>query len=735
MARFVVTVSEDLDNGNTSAGDLSLREAIGLANSRAGADRITFADDVHRVTLRDALPIVSDDLRLIGGGDVVLDANASVEAPRRALDIRGDGIEASIEGLTITGGRHADGGGGIRSGRDVDLRVVDCEIEGNHAGLGAAGGGIWAAGDLTLLRSRIDGNRAFGGDGGGIAVFGEAIVRGSTIEGNQGSRGGGIAAFGEAIVRGSTIEGNATGGGGGGIFAADGLTITNSDVLRNQTDAGTHYVFSSGGGILVSGDLAVVGSRVAGNSAGDGGGIAASGTATILRSTIEGNGAFGFSGGAGGGILATGDIHVGRSRIAGNAVGGGYYGDAQGGGMAAQGDVTLSHARIVGNLAGADSGSATGGGIRALGSVEADYSVVAGNRASGSGASGGGIFADTVDLNQSNVFRNVADGTSRHGEAVSSYGGGIFADEVQMTRSEVSGNVARSNQDGYGELGSSRGGGISARRVGIIESSITENAVAGDSGVQGGGVFAGRVDASSSTVAWNRVRDRDADIDGLVGGGGLWLVRRGSLEAVTLSGNKVAGTGLGGAIVAPDGALGLNSGLVVGNAAAGGDDEISGTPVLTASLVGGDGRLVFGAAERVAPGIFGGALADNGGATPTILLNLAPANPAIGGGDPGLEGTLDQRGVPRDADPDVGAIEARPMAISAHRPSHPGTDDDAVAWVLAWAADAFVLDAAPTEGLRTGEYLRGLPATYLSRSGDAWPGGVAVGTELDFMLL
>jgi hypothetical protein len=278
--------------------------------------------------------------------------------------------------------------------------------------------------------------------------------------------------------------------------------------------------------------------------------------------------------------MATGDVYVWRSLVAGNGASAGY-GDSSGGGIAAQ-DVTLFHARILGN--GVSSGlyeSSSGGGISALGSVKASDSVVSGNRASA-------------------------------GDGEYDYGG------------------------------SASGGGISAGRVVIRDSSITENTVTGESDVQGGGVFARRIDAFNSTVAWNEVRDLDVDAEGIVGGGGLWVSRRGSLVAGTLSGNEVVGTGVGGAMVAPD-ALRLNSSLVVGNAAADGDDEVSGTPVLLASVVGGDGRLIFAAAEEVAPGIFGGVLADNGGTTPTILLNLDPANPAIGSGDPRLAGTRDQR--------------------------------------------------------------------------------------------
>jgi len=221
MTTFVVTTSADVANGDVSPNDLSLREAMELANTRPGADRITFADGVDYVALADKLPTISDDLRLIGGGDVVLDANAdgdfdprttAEDGSRRGLDIRGDKIAVTIDGLTITGGSTSFGGGGIRSERDVDLVVVDSSVVGNNDDRGS-GGGIKSLGDLKLLRTSVLDN--VGSAGGGIAVFGDALVADSTIRGNQ-------SGYGYEVL------------GGGGIYAAGGLTLRHSRVIGNE---------------------------------------------------------------------------------------------------------------------------------------------------------------------------------------------------------------------------------------------------------------------------------------------------------------------------------------------------------------------------------------------------------------------------------------------------------------------------------------------------------------------
>ena len=153
MTTFVVTTSADVANGDVSENDLSLREAIELANASSGRDRITFGDGIDYVALNEALPTISDGLRLVGGGKVTLDANADGDHDpetfaqgfvnaQRGLDIDGDGISVSIQGLSITGGSVSltggsvspeeqdprNGGGGIRSSAGVELAVIDSVV-------------------------------------------------------------------------------------------------------------------------------------------------------------------------------------------------------------------------------------------------------------------------------------------------------------------------------------------------------------------------------------------------------------------------------------------------------------------------------------------------------------------------------------------------------------------------------------------------------------------------------
>ena len=69
--------------------------------------------------------------------------------------------------------------------------------------------------------------------------------------------------------------------------------------------------------------------------------------------------------------------------------------------------------------------------------------------------------------------------------------------------------------------------------------------------------------------------------------------------------------------------------------------------------------------------VFDDMLRDNGGPVPTLALRIDPQNPAIGAADPATATTVDQRGVPRDADPDAGAFELQLIDLALM----PGTLD------------------------------------------------------------
>jgi hypothetical protein len=106
----------DESDGNFSAGDFSLREAIELANARTGADEIQFAPGLSggTITLTLGELLITDDLTITGLGASNLTVSGGDAS--RVLNLQSAAL--NIDGLTITAGRtmgNGQGGGAIRS--------------------------------------------------------------------------------------------------------------------------------------------------------------------------------------------------------------------------------------------------------------------------------------------------------------------------------------------------------------------------------------------------------------------------------------------------------------------------------------------------------------------------------------------------------------------------------------------------------------------------------------------
>ena len=129
---FIVDTLADEVNGDYSAGDFSLREAIGLANANFFvADSISFAPSLAGGTILLTLGEleITDSLTVTGLGAALLTIDASGNDLTPALD-NGDGsrvvavsdftptlIDVELVGLTLTGGDVDGGGGGVASAR------------------------------------------------------------------------------------------------------------------------------------------------------------------------------------------------------------------------------------------------------------------------------------------------------------------------------------------------------------------------------------------------------------------------------------------------------------------------------------------------------------------------------------------------------------------------------------------------------------------------------------------
>ena len=360
---MVVDTLVDESDGIYSAGDFSLREAIGLANGSIGPSSIMFAGALAggTITLRHGELVVSDELAIQGLGASLLTIDASGNDPTpdnnlgdgsRVFDINDvndiGNFTLALSGLTLTGGDSLGSGGAIRS--DEGLTLTGVTLIHNHS-LNDGGGVISQDGPFEIIGSTLMSNIA-GNDGGAIESEGTLIITGSVITGNTaGDAGGGLYVEG-AVITGSTISGNTAGTNGGGIYQQDPHTVS----ITNSTISGNH-ANNEGGGIFldVNGNLSVVASTISGNSAvGDGGGIHNDGYLTVYSSTISDN----LTGTRGGGIWSNSFQHLAtttsviNSTISGNqagTIGGGIYN--------IDGDVVIRHSTITDNRAFSGQGS------------------------------------------------------------------------------------------------------------------------------------------------------------------------------------------------------------------------------------------------------------------------------------------------------------------------------------------------------------------------------------------
>lgn len=306
---LVVDNATDEEDGDYSAGDLSLREAIGLANGSVGTDTITFAASInglaHLFTLGQVT--ITESLTITGNGA----ANTVIDAQQlsRIFDITAGAIDTTLDGLTLRNGLSSNNSGGaIRSLADSGtlLTIRNSILTGNQTlGDFAYGGAIEAfASNITIENSTISGNSTSddGARGGAIhTIYGSVTVTNSTFQSNSTggnfADGGAIyALFGDVTVTNSQFLTNSARGGGGAIFTQGGdLTITNSTFHSNSANGGSP--FGNGGAINVhaDGNLTVIGSTFSNNFANyDGGAIYhhTNGNIVLINSTLSGNQAF-----------------------------------------------------------------------------------------------------------------------------------------------------------------------------------------------------------------------------------------------------------------------------------------------------------------------------------------------------------------------------------------------------------------------------------------------------------
>ncbi len=157
---IVTTTADELDFGNS---DVSLREAISVANRTVGADVIRFDSssfsDVQTIQLSAGELLITDSVSIEGPGSERLSIDAA--GASRVIDVAETDADVMLSGVTITGGATTQrdaGGGGIRFLATGSLTLTQSVVTNNHTGgENADGGGIsapWERLSSTAASSR-----------------------------------------------------------------------------------------------------------------------------------------------------------------------------------------------------------------------------------------------------------------------------------------------------------------------------------------------------------------------------------------------------------------------------------------------------------------------------------------------------------------------------------------------------------------------------------------------------
>ena len=353
VADFEVGTLDDEDDGQTTQNaDLSLREAIRLANANANASTITFApglfgsDDqsivlslfdtgLNTTEFGATAFLVSTPITIngpTGDNGLTIERASSNSNKFRLFHVQAAG-SLTLDSLTLSGGsaKGGDGNGG-----------------GGAAGMGGA---VFNQGTLSIQNSTLSGHLALGGQGEG---------------GSGGDGGGGVGA-------------NSSGGDGGGPNGGTPST-------RYSVSTGFGGGGSAAGAASAPHDDFPYGEAYGGNG-GFGGGAGKGGFASL--GGAGGNAGFG---GGGGGFTGGGGFGGGNS----DSGGGGGGGAGMGGAIFNEsGTVTITNSTFGSNTAaggtGSDNGQGLGGAVFTRnGTVTVLNSTLSGNTAA---QGGGAIFA------------------------------------------------------------------------------------------------------------------------------------------------------------------------------------------------------------------------------------------------------------------------------------------------------------------------------------------------------
>ncbi|MCB1491345.1 MAG: hypothetical protein KDJ77_06035, partial [Rhodobiaceae bacterium] len=703
-----ITIDGDLDNDGrpdiTVTGDANGDDATttdGMGNAITDVFTNTNTADNSRVFLVDAPfgapPAVAFDGLVITGG--FYQGPLSINQPGGGIRLVGSG-SLTVTASSVSGNKSTRDGGGIAVvTAGSTITIAGSTVSGNQAGI-EGGGVVTNSATLSVSDSTIAGNLSLGSTG-GLAAIGSiastfTTLTNVTIADNHAANFGGLNATGHLTMINSTITGNSATSQIGGAFLYATTDAVNSIILGN--DAPAFAEFRSGPSVtftssITSGDATQIFAATQANGAATAGVLADNGgpVETVALKADAANPALDAGDDGASGVPTTDARGLARVDQGGIANNGGNTSDL--GAFELQPQVLTPEAPSLivttdqdvvdafDNLTslreaiafantnpGADTitfdaGVFAGGGTIVLtqqlaptGVVTIDGDINGDNVAdvtlSGNDAVRifnieGGANVTLLSLTMSNGFgsRYSPGSAADSGGAIRSTDSTLTIMDSRITDSEVD-----------SPFGGGFGGGISVSDGAL---NLTNVLIDGNAAVYGGGIF-----AQDAAVTLHNVT---ATGNNTSSGFGAVVVQRAFATATFDVANStfVGNTGGGSAFSAELGATGSIANSVFANGTAATDVLTSGAYTASGNFVE-DGSLGAGNINDGGDPLLG-ALADNGGTTPTLLPVLG--SPLVNAGDnaavpPGL--TIAANGALRivGGTVDIGAAETATEAPS-----------------------------------------------------------------------
>ena len=227
--------------GDGSPGTPFATVAKGLTETRTGGMvYVGRGNYTEQVTITRSVTLLGGYYEGDWSRDIAIHVTTlNAEGTGTVVTIRGDGVNATIEGFTITGGEASmyGSGGGIVVYDDAAATIRYNAITGNHAQNGGGGVVLWGN---EFVESVLDSNRIYGNTADGIFVFPDSL---DSLAPQQGSEPGGglLLGSGSARVVNNWIYDNTAAAGGDGMALSgwDGpVLVYHNTVVDNGDSAG-----------------------------------------------------------------------------------------------------------------------------------------------------------------------------------------------------------------------------------------------------------------------------------------------------------------------------------------------------------------------------------------------------------------------------------------------------------------------------------------------------------------